>query len=181
VSLLLLWRIFYAPSIAVADAINAVDKSVCDVYYPPPNSAERAAYRTSGGKKISNHAWAVYDYIRKIPVGQVTTYKAVVDALGEGSPRTVGGVLRKNPFAPAAPCHRVIASNLFIGGFMGEWGKKSTIATKRKSETGTHPPKFMCEKKLDLLAAEGVAFDKNGKLKSRAYLWDGKTKSANSF
>ena len=46
-----------------------------DVYYPPPNSAERAAFRTEDGKKVSDHAWAVYDYIRGIPVGKVTTYK----------------------------------------------------------------------------------------------------------
>jgi alkylated DNA nucleotide flippase Atl1 len=87
----------------------------------------------------------------------------------------VGGALRKNPFAPAAPCHRVIASNLFIGGFMGEWGKgNNTNPTKTKLETGTSDLKHMCDKKLDLLAAEGVAFDKRGILKSRTYLWDGK-------
>jgi len=84
-----------------------------DIYYPPPNSAERAYFRTEDGKKVSDHAWAVYDYIRGIPVGKVTTYKvqsessahpvpaiacgsyayfrfmqAISDALGEGSPRT---------------------------------------------------------------------------------------------
>ena len=55
---------------------------------------------------------------------------------------------------------------------MGEWGKENTSATNMKPEASTS--NFMCDKKLDLLAAEGVAFDKKGILKSRAYLWDGK-------
>jgi len=58
---------------------------------------------------------------------------------------------------------------------MGEWGKENTNAAnprKMKHETGSSD--FMCDKKLNLLAAEGVAFDKKGILKSRAYIWDGK-------
>lgn len=79
------------------------------------------------------------------------------------------------------PCHRVIASNLFIGGFLGEWGKEGP----KSKHTGTpvdsavggrdEAEDFMCDRKLDLLAAEGVPFDDKGVLKSRDYLWDGKS------
>jgi hypothetical protein len=55
---------------------------------------------------------------------------------------------------------------------MGEWGKDNASATKTRPGIGAS--NFMCDKKLDLLTAEGVAFDKKGILKSRAYLWDGK-------
>jgi len=34
----------------------------------------------------------------------------------------VGSALRHNPFAPFVPCHRVIASNLYIGGFFWRVG-----------------------------------------------------------
>ncbi|KAF8315642.1 hypothetical protein DL93DRAFT_843208 [Clavulina sp. PMI_390] len=163
----------YDPRVPVADKSNAVDKS--DVYFPL-SSAERDAFRTNDGKRVTEQAWAVYDYICTIPTGKVTTYKAICDALGAGSPRSVGSALRKNPFAPAAPCHRVIASNLFIGGFLGEWGKASKDkGGEPNTRTRDAPAEFMCDRKLDLLAAEGVAFDRQGMLKSRSYLWDGKT------
>lgn len=29
--------------------------------------------------------------------------------------------LRRNPFAPDVPCHRVVSSSLQIGGFNGTW------------------------------------------------------------
>lgn len=64
---------------------------------------------------------------------------------------SVGNALRNNPFAPYIPCHRVIASNFFIGGFFGEWG------TSHK--TGTR-----CDQKLNLLMKEGVNFTKGGHL-----------------
>ncbi|KAG6834038.1 hypothetical protein H0H93_012373, partial [Arthromyces matolae] len=62
-----------------------------------------------------------------------------------------GNALRNNPFAPYVPCHRVIASSLFIGGFKGEWGPEH--------KTGTH-----CGEKVDLLAGEGVEFSPKGQL-----------------
>jgi len=59
------------------------------------------------------------------------------------SPRAIGQALRTNPFAPAVPCHRVIASDLTPGGFQG-------------NRTGP-----VLAKKLRLLAAEGVRFKNN--------------------
>jgi hypothetical protein len=29
--------------------------------------------------------------------------------------------MRRNPFAPVVPCHRVVASDLDLGGFSGSW------------------------------------------------------------
>ncbi|CAG8571665.1 16_t:CDS:2 [Ambispora gerdemannii] len=64
------------------------------------------------------------------------------------SPRAVGGALRVNPFAPfPVPCHRVISSKYFIGGFDGEWGTGEKIGDKREK-----------------LAAEGITFDEQGYL-----------------
>ena len=85
----------------------------------------------------------VYDAIRLVPRGCVTTYKLVAEHIGCGSPRAVGQALRRNPFAPAAPCHRVIASDFTIGGFQG---KASGAAVRRK---------------LGLLIREDVHIDMN--------------------
>ena len=54
--------------------------------------------------------------------------------------------MRRNPFAPVVPCHRVIANNLFLGGFQGVWDLNGATAPK----------------KLGLLKSEGVTFDSRG-------------------
>ena len=61
----------------------------------------------------------VYEAVKKIPRGRVTTYKLLAACVGCGSAQAVGQALRRNPFAPRVPCHRVIASDLGIGGFAG--------------------------------------------------------------
>jgi methylated-DNA-[protein]-cysteine S-methyltransferase len=82
----------------------------------------------------------VYAAVRLIPRGRVTTYRALAGYLGCRCYRAVGQALRRNPFAPAVPCHRVIASSLGPGGFRGSRGVRSRRA------------------KLRLLAGEGVFF-----------------------
>ncbi|KAH9172362.1 methylated-DNA--cysteine S-met, partial [Lactarius sanguifluus] len=121
------------------------------IYYPLTPS-ERDAFRTEAGKRVPPHHWAVYDLIRGIPAGKVSTYKDVSSALGSGSPRSVGGALRNNPFAPRIPCHRVVASSLFVGGFKGEWLSSS------------HSDGDASAKKLRILVREGVRFGRDGQL-----------------
>ena len=87
----------------------------------------------------------VYDVVAGIPRGRVATYKDIAARLGCGSPRAVGQALRRNPFAPKVPCHRVISASLAIGGFQG---KAEGVAVRRK---------------LQLLEGEGVRFSE-GKL-----------------
>ncbi|CFW92796.1 Putative Methylated-DNA--[protein]-cysteine S-methyltransferase [endosymbiont DhMRE of Dentiscutata heterogama] len=97
--------------------------------------------------KTRNFSSRVYNCCSQIPKGQISTYKYIADFL-RISPREVGQVLKVNPFSPdEVPCHRVIATNFFIGGYCGEWGEGEKVATKRK-----------------LLSVEGVFFDKQGYL-----------------
>lgn len=88
----------------------------------------------------------VYDALRRVPAGRVTTYGLLARYLGCRSAQAVGQALRRNPFAPEVPCHRVIAANLHIGGFSGQ---RSGREIRRK---------------LALLAQEGVLFDAQGRL-----------------
>ncbi|CEL62248.1 methylated-DNA- [Rhizoctonia solani AG-1 IB] len=122
--------------------------------YFPRTEAERTSFRTKDSKRVTRHQWAVYDYILNIPKGNVTTYKSVCNGLGQGSPRSVGSALRINPFAPYVPCHRIISSDLYLGGYCGEWGPQS--------KTGTQ-----YYRKLQLLRDEGIEFEDNGMLRSR--------------
>jgi len=74
----------------------------------------------------------VYDELRKVPTGKVTTYGELARALGTKAYQAVGNAMNKNPYAPEVPCHRVVNSDGSIGGFA--WGPEKKI--KLLSEEG---------------------------------------------
>ncbi|MBR9700543.1 MGMT family protein [Candidatus Woesearchaeota archaeon] len=81
----------------------------------------------------------VYSKLKKVPKGKVTTYKELALAIGCGSSQAVGQALKRNPYAPKVPCHRVVASDSSIGGFSGhrkgkEIKKKIAILKKEGVE-----------------------------------------------
>ena len=90
--------------------------------------------------RITPFQQKVYAALKTVPRGRVTTYGLLARAVGCGSPRAVGQALRNNPFAPEVPCHRVVRSDLTIGGFEGRAGGGPV------------------RKKKALLLAEGVPF-----------------------
>lgn len=102
--------------------------------------------------------------LTQVPRGRYTTYKALSEAAARlspscttSNPRAVGSAMRNNPFAPAAPCHRVLAADGRIGGFKGEWG----------AEDGGEGA-FVREKRR-LLREEGVRFDGRGRVVGGAF------------
>jgi hypothetical protein len=67
------------------------------------------------------------------------------------------------------PCHRIIASNLYIGGFSGEW---DTGANARGGQKNTG---LQCNRKMEMLAKERVTFSVNGYLADvKSLLWIGR-------
>ncbi len=82
----------------------------------------------------------VYKLISTIPAGKVVSYGQVADALACRSSQAIGQALKKNPFAPTVPCHRVIRSDLKLGGFFGSAGEAAL------------------DRKRALLESEGVIF-----------------------
>lgn len=85
----------------------------------------------------------------QVPRGRVTTYGLMSRHLGS-SPRAIGNAMRRNPFAPEVPCHRVVATGGALGGFKGEWPKNGEGIT-------------LDEKKV-LLRREGVKLDGKGRV-----------------
>lgn len=62
----------------------------------------------------------MYDAVKMVPKGNITTYKNIAVYLGKpGASQAIGNALRNNPFAPMVPCHRVLPSSYKIGGFFG--------------------------------------------------------------
>ncbi len=74
----------------------------------------------------------VWTKISEIPKGKVSTYALVASALNSKAYRAVGTALRKNPFAPKVPCHRVINSSGLIGNYSGSGGVKKKIKLLEK-------------------------------------------------
>ena len=85
----------------------------------------------------------LYQLLKKVPKGKVTTYKALAQALGTQAYQAVGQAMKNNPYAPKVPCHRVVKSDGSIGGFMGK----------------TRGPAIRKKKKL--LQKEGIKFDED--------------------
>jgi methylated-DNA-[protein]-cysteine S-methyltransferase len=56
--------------------------------------------------------------VRKIPKGYVSTYSEVANTVGAPrGGRAVGNIMASNPLVLAVPCHRVLRSDLTIGGY----------------------------------------------------------------
>lgn len=87
---------------------------------------------------ISNFQRKVYLALLGVPRGETITYGELGKRIGCKSAQAIGQALRRNPFAPEVPCHRVIASDGSLGGFHGQ----------REGE--------MIERKRKLLREEGV-------------------------
>jgi methylated-DNA-[protein]-cysteine S-methyltransferase len=76
----------------------------------------------------------VLEMTLKIPKGKVTTYKELARSVGRPNAwRAVANALAANPHPIRIPCHRVVKSNGWLGGY--------TSGVKRK---------------VDLLATEGI-------------------------
>lgn len=83
--------------------------------------------------KQTNFSQKVYRVVRKIPRGDILTYKEV--AAKAGRPRAwrgVGNILNKN-FNTSIPCHRVIRSDGKPGGYNRGAAKKLAMLEKEEA------------------------------------------------
>lgn len=79
-------------------------------------------------REISKFENLVYQATKKIPLGKVSTYGRIASYIAcPKSHRAVGNALNKNPFAPEVPCHRVVRSDAFLGGFAFGTRKKKLL------------------------------------------------------
>ena len=65
----------------------------------------------------------VWEYLRTIPKRQVKTYLDVAKAINRPKAvRAVANAIGKNPYPIKIPCHRVVGSNGYLGGYSGKGG-----------------------------------------------------------
>jgi O-6-methylguanine DNA methyltransferase len=73
----------------------------------------------------------VFENLLKIPYGKTKTYKELAAICGnEKASRAVGNAMRNNPLAIIYPCHRVVGTNGFGGGYCGN--SKEYLKIKEK-------------------------------------------------
>lgn len=67
----------------------------------------------------------VWNYIKKIPKGEVRTYKEISIAINSpNSSRAIANACGQNPYPQKIPCHRVIRSDGKLGGYSFKGGVK---------------------------------------------------------
>ncbi|KAI9037285.1 MGMT family protein [Aspergillus affinis] len=132
---------------------------------PKSSTTTRSIHRIKSHPTLSPFRRRIYLVLLSIPRGRWTTYAALARYMGststttikpnpkpketssKGSARAVGTAMRTNPFAPDVPCHRVLASDGTLGGYMGDGPSSGGRNLQRKRE---------------ILEAEGVKFGGDG-------------------
>jgi len=82
---------------------------------------------------LSSYSQKVLNFTHLVPVGYVTTYGAIAKVVG-GIARSVGHVEAINPVPLLIPCHRVVCSDLSIGGY--GYGKQVKIEILQREKKG---------------------------------------------
>ena len=77
----------------------------------------------------------VWNYLKKIPKGEIRTYLQVAKAIGKpNAHRAVANAVGKNPYPPKIPCHRVIRTDGSLGGYSGKGGIKTKLRLLRSEK-----------------------------------------------
>ena len=111
--------------------------------HPPRRRHDRAVgRRRAGGDRIGPQAApelpidvhgtafqeAVWQELRKIPLGETRSYADIARAVGDpNATRAVGTANGSNPIAVLVPCHRVIRSDGTLGGYAGGLDRKKKL------------------------------------------------------
>ena len=76
------------------------------------------------GTPIQLQLWQI---LREIPYGSVTTYGELAQKLGCKSPRAVGNAVGRNPLSILIPCHRVVGKDGSLTGYAGGTERKQYL------------------------------------------------------
>jgi len=137
---------------------EAIDRACCrftqnevKVVKTPTNKAKyvlSALAEIFEGRQTSNRPrlamYCLTEFTRKtlytvgaIPKGYVSTYSDVGNAVGvQRGGRAVGNVMANNPLVLVIPCHRVVRSDLSIGGYSGGYVCNPEIKRKLLEREG---------------------------------------------
>ena len=87
--------------------------------------------RVEASTEITPFQRRVYLELLNVPAGETISYGELAERIGCCSAQAVGQALKRNPFAPFVPCHRVVPADGSIGGYFGK-REGAPIERKRK-------------------------------------------------
>lgn len=121
---------FLAPSVPARvpprDSLAYLACIQLQAYLDDPRHAFDLPLALSG----THHRLQVWEAMQRIAPGNTRTYGELARELGS-SARAVGGACGANPIPVVVPCHRVVAANRSIGGFMGSRAEGFELGIKR--------------------------------------------------
>jgi len=101
--------------------------------------------------KNSGYFEKVYEIVRLVPAGRVTTYGRIAAMTGyPARSQVVGWALHCNPYQGDVPCHRIVDRN----GRLSESYVFGGVGVQR-----------------DLLEKEGICFNEEGRIDLDKYQW----------
>jgi methylated-DNA-[protein]-cysteine S-methyltransferase len=142
------FQVFHEPTLQARKALDVL-KTIYD-------GKDIASYLPLATANLPSYTQKVLKATQAVPAGYVTTYGAIAAAVG-GGPRAVGNAMACNLFAPIVPCHRVVKSDLTLGGY-GIGGLQVKYAFLDREKRGYCLPKTVevCGGELSLLPVEQV-------------------------
>jgi methylated-DNA-[protein]-cysteine S-methyltransferase len=141
------FQVFSEPS-AFAENVLALVKNV----YDGKDASQGFPLAT---EHLPAYTRRVLEVATLIPVGYVASYGSVAKAAG-GSPRAVGNVMAKNPFAPIVPCHRVVSADFTLGGYGGGLDVKLEFLIREKRGYKSPREISVGDRKLQVFPVEFV-------------------------
>jgi O-6-methylguanine DNA methyltransferase len=125
------FQVFHEPTLQAETALLTL-KNIYDGKTPKFKLELSTTKLTTYTKKVLKATLA-------IPIGYVTSYGAIAKAVGGGA-RAVGNAMACNIFPPIVPCHRVVKSDLSLGGY-GAGGMKVKLDFLAREKRGFCEPK----------------------------------------
>jgi O-6-methylguanine DNA methyltransferase len=125
------FQVFREPSIQVKKILQTLK----DIY----DGKETKIHASLSIAHLPAYTQKVLKATLAIPMGYVTSYGAIAKAVG-GGPRAVGNAMACNRFPPIVPCHRVVKSDLGLGGY-GAGGLRVKLAFLGREKQGFTEPK----------------------------------------
>ena len=108
--------------------------------------------RTSSKSPYNSLYGKIYDVVRQIPAGKVATYGQIAKIVGFCTPRMVGYAMAALPHGVNVPWQRVV-------------NHKGEISTRSRGDGA--------RRQRGLLRAEGIRFDRKGRINLKKVRWVG--------
>ncbi len=142
------FQVFHEPSNNARTVLAAIK----DIYDGKDNTATLPL----ATEHLPTYTKKVLKATLAIPVGYITSYGAIAKAVGGGA-RAVGNTMACNLFPPVVPCHRVVKSDLGLGGY-GAGGLRVKLEFLGREKRGYSEPKQVevCGGQLSVFPVEHV-------------------------